>query len=291
LRSSGLLAKKTTDAWNVLEFLYKLWRDYPEETRSSDEIAIALGWGSKNIDADSKVRGLVAKIRNNHPGYVNKNRDLVEFHLPELGRRYQLEVRPAAPKPEPNVPVVFEHRGKNAERLKSFFCEPSEDLLFVTISPDKILEPISLWFDQRLIRVRQIRVLIWRPSSPDVAAALALHLGQLPTHFEKNLREAWESWNILAREQNAMSVARGEKSVLEIQGYRSTPTMLGILNSKLIQVELLPFSDPQGKEQGTHAKRPALLLNPTDTPISFEIFTNAFNDLWQHAVRSSKSQA
>jgi hypothetical protein len=273
LRSSGLLANKATDQWKVLELLYQSWLNNPSEALTADQIATSLRWGSLNSDV--KVRQLVAELRKNHAAYLDRNRDSVAFYLPKL-RGYQLEVHQVAAKPEQHVPIVFEHRGKNPDLLQTFFCEPSDDLLFVSISPDKILDRLTPWFKEGRVKAARVRALIWQPSSPDVVAALALHLGQIPTDFQENIEKAWDKWNALARQH----------PFLLVHGYQSVPTMNGIVTSNLIQVELLPFNDPRGTEQGTHAKRPALLLNPTDTPVSFHIFQNAFNDLWKRVVRT-----
>jgi hypothetical protein len=200
--------------------------------------------------------------------------------LPKLRRGYGLAINEAELRQESKVPIIFEHRGKNADLLRQFVCDPTDDLLFVSISLDKILDRVRPWFEQGLVRARHVRVLIWQPAAEDAVEALALHLGQITCDFQANIKKAWTNWTALAQQH----------SFLKVRGYASVPTMNAILTAKLIQVELLPFNYPEGRELGTHAKRLALSLNPRDTPASFQIFTNAFNDLWQYAERPRKGR-
>jgi hypothetical protein len=280
LRTTQALVKIQTNQWKLFDYLYQSLRD-PTKRFPAKEIAYKLGMETKGKKPEDSARQCAESLRNSlRRLYENPSSYPVRFALLNDGDGYYLTITRTSTAAEKTVPIIFEHRGKNANVLNDFFCGSEDPLLFVSISPDKILDRIKPWFESDQIRTRHLRALIWQPESPAASAAFAKHLGQVSKDFQENIDKAWGKWKEL----------EDRYPFLEVYGYRSSPTMMLIANSSLMQVELLPFNDPKGRERGIHAQRPALLLRPepTEQPQSFQLFKDAFDDLWFDAMRHSE---
>jgi len=123
------------------------------------------------------------------------------------------------------------------------------------------------------------RVLTWHPNvSAEAIEAFRKHLTEhsdRPAYTVEQVRRAAEGWTSIAARHPGVTV----------RGYRSSPTMQGILVAdEWCLVELLPF--------GAHPQqRPALLLRPGQDADTFALFRAAFEALWLSAEPLQPNQA
>jgi len=271
----------------VLRTLFESFQRDPQHVFSDTEIAeaVELRMSSDHQSASrGQVRTAISDIRSRLRKYRDRNTgNSIIFDVVGNGD-YRLAIQHRVPA-EDRVRFIFEHRKHTEAWFEETVCGPSSDVLLVSIASQHTLDLLSPWFADGLVKAKHFRVLTWRPRSRLVTASLCEHLGETLPRFAKNLRDAWKSWKQL----------QDKYEFVEVYGYSSVPTTQGVCSDTAIKVELLPFHRA-GLDRGFHGwgspdRRPAILATVTDSPMTYRVLKESFEDLWTYSMQNTPESA
>ena len=286
-------SKENNACSRVLNALFDQWKEDSRTTMLQIPLAAKAKLPVDEITQNSStaVRQAIGKLRNELiPRFYRQNpHEALELEIPEnpRGVGYNLDIRrrPTASDAgdQEIVPIVLEHR-HNSGRFRKVICE-ANNILFVTVGSQHTLDIIFPWFENQIVRASHFRVLVWRPESAEIARAFTDHTGESASRFVEKQMRAWQSWKRMELDH----------PFIEVYGYTSVPTLQGLCGDDSVQIEILPFHpavphDHQENRVGISITdhRPALWLDATEHSRSFELFQNAFENLWIAAMGATR---
>jgi hypothetical protein len=162
------------------------------------------------------------------------------------------------------------HRTLDRERLTSALHSRNR-VLWLTIMSSHTFDELEPQMKTAMALGTKIDVLTLHPDTPNVAAEMFLrHVGEKGCDSKvsgERVAHAAKMWTDLAAKYRNIGV----------RGYRSSPTMQGLLVShEWAVIELLPYS-------AGPLRRPALILTQRANPEAFATLSDAIDKLWDDA--------